>query len=251
MKPPWNLVKTKSSGGSNNMMGGMLPYLIAQQKGAEAKEPAANVENAKQQFGGNPPVGTKITATGYDVPLNRELSKDEINTLNNFDAVKGHTNYLKKYMVQDPNGFKQNFARANVPFGEIGSKDAQLIKFSLDDTSDRLLRLRSGAAINAQEFGRLRSLLPTLVDITGGDFDVINKKLDTFDNEFTLARDRVLGGAQSEQNRQMQQPAQTQSPVPGMPNGNSDNRVRVKNIVTGQTGTISETSFDPKKYEKI
>lgn len=28
-------------------------------------------------------------------------------------------------------------------------------------------------------------------------------------------------------------------------------RIRVRNIVTGQTGTISQSSFDPKKYERI
>lgn len=169
-----------------------------------------DVQNINNQFGGQAPPGTKLSDTGYSIPVNRELSKDEIQTLNNFDAVKNHITTLKQFMKDDPS-FKTDFARANIPFGEIGNKNAQLMKFSLGDMSDRLLRLRSGAQINNQEYNRLRSLMPTIVNITSGDYDVINKKLDTFNNEFDLARQRVLGGSQFETNRNI-------SPIPGMNN---------------------------------
>ena len=187
------------------------------------KSPIPGLDKTSNPLEFPPQPGARFTKAGYSTPVNREFNQDEMKTLNNFDAVKKHTGFLRNSMTSNPEGFKKSFIRANIPFAELGSDDALEIKFRINDTADRLLRLRSGAQINNQEFSRLRSLLPNLADISTGNFNMINRKLDLFDDEFSLARDRILGGSQFEEGRGI-------SPIPGSPGFQDDRSSKLQRI---------------------
>jgi len=205
----------------------LLTYILSQQKEEdkqgrlreETQEAPQFSRDIKTSFGGKTPVGATFKGGDLTIPLNRELTREEIQTLGMRDAFKYHVSYFKNQML-DPN-FRKNYSKATarlpLPFigsqkGNIlgfpttfGSKEAMLLNFSNMDMSDRLLRLRSGAQINEREYNRMSSLLPSFSDISDPNdtnYEVVNTKLDLFMEEFEKARMRIIEGAEFDENGQ-------------------------------------------------
>ena len=139
----------------------------------------------------------------------RKLTKQEIGSLNDFDSITKTTSFIRDQIANNPD-FLVDAARATAPFGmggiaSIGDVDARKILKKLTDASDRLLRLRSGAQINEQEFKRLRSLFPNFGDILTsmkvGNTELIMSNLEEFETEFANTRARILEGTSFEAGR--------------------------------------------------
>ena len=80
--------------------------------------------------------------------------------------------------------------KAKLPFGGF-DKTAQTYEVTRADVADRILRLRSGAQINEQEYQRLSRLLPTV-----GRFDEVDiENLKQFDREYSNLASRINSGA--------------------------------------------------------
>lgn len=154
-----------------------------------------------------------ITDQGADVrvPLNIDMTLDESRAAGMSDAFDAHVKFLEDQMNNNPN-FSNKFKKATMHFGgdkhqrgqvfgiptTWGDKEAQLIGFAIQDMADRVLRLRSGAQINEQEFDRLMGLLPSFVNITDPsdtNYEVIRTKLLSFKNEVNNIKNRLqMGG---------------------------------------------------------
>jgi len=173
----------------------------------------------------------------------RKFTQDEIRTMGTSDAWEHHKSYILGEMVNDPKGFEKSFIKATIDipvltFGKFqkgnilgypttaGDELSINLQRAFDDMSDRLLRLRSGAQINEQEFQRLRGLLPTWRDITvkvgkgGVSYPTIRKSLDDFGTELYVAKQRAIQGGFYEpdfwgEGYQKEEPV-TASPIPGM-----------------------------------
>lgn len=65
-----------SFGGGNSMQNQLMAYMLSQQKSQNAGQ---TVEGAMNSFQGQPPAGSKLSSSGgVEVPLNRELSAEEL-----------------------------------------------------------------------------------------------------------------------------------------------------------------------------
>lgn len=83
------------------------------------------------------------------------LSPTETASVQNFQELLKSADNIDAVLASDP-GFKGQLFRTGLPF----QPGAGNLSDELNNASDILLRLRSGAAINADEYRRLRSLLP-------------------------------------------------------------------------------------------
>jgi len=206
-----------AGGGSSSQnvpgLGALLGFVLGQQNAGNIGQRATNVKDQiDEAFPDGAPPGTQINVgkeTTAKIPINREFTIEEVRSLGMSDAFKAHVKSIQSQQA-NPEKFRETFGAATfrLPGGEkigqvgpfstsFGNKDAQLMKFRLKDMSDRLLRLRSGAQINEQEFLRLTGLLPTFEDISDPsdvNFDVVNTKLNTFLQEMDATRQRILSG---------------------------------------------------------
>ena len=146
--------------------------------------------------GQNLPPGTTAKVGNLTIPVNREFTEGESKTLSQAGSVIKQAEELKSILQGEMESNKSGKKTGNVKFEalfpfQVGSKEAQNYKLVLDDMSDRILRLRSGAQINEREYQRLRKLLPRF----GRYHEVDIKQLDKFLEEFTAIEGRIEGGA--------------------------------------------------------
>lgn len=206
-------------GGGTSGMGTLLGFMLGQQQREQQATTAGQTfEGLKEQFPpGSAPPGSSVNigkTVSANIPLNRKFTIDETRQLGMSDAFRVHIKDIGERMQTNPDQFRKSYGKATARLGSdkpgniglpfvgdvpftFGDKDAQMLKFRLTDMADRILRLRSGAQINEQEFQRLRGLLPVFEDITDPsdtDFEVINTKLNTFLNEFEATRQRIING---------------------------------------------------------
>lgn len=201
-----------SGGGSG--IGTLLGYMIAQQKGQGLQ---GQLGNDTTVTGGTDPV----TGAKFQTPESiskRKYGKEDIQIMGASDTFTRSRDYIIEKMDEDPEKFSEAFKKANVAipgltwgkqargnlFGvptTVGSELAINLQRELDNMSDLLLRLRSGAQINEQEFQRLRGLLPTYKDITvplsedgSTTFPTIRKSLNDFERDLSIAKKRAIEG---------------------------------------------------------
>ena len=145
----------------------------------------------------------------------RKYSVDEVRQLGTSEAITRHKDFLTNLLDKDPNSFAKSFGKANVNIPlltgrrkgnvlgvptTLGDEDATNIQRTLEDITDRIIRLRSGAQINVQEEERLRSILPSFKDLTipvgktGESYPTIRKSLNDIDLELRDIRQRALQG---------------------------------------------------------
>lgn len=185
------------------------------------------------------PVEANIEGVKWQTPESvslRKYTKEDVSALSASDAFTRSRNYLLSVMDKDPVKFRESFAKANVNIpgltqpqtrGNIkgyptvaGDETAINIQRELDNMSDLLLRLRSGAQINEAEFQRLRGLLPTYKDVTvevgenGETFPTIRRSLTQFENDLAIAKQRVIQGGYYDAQSWGDQ--SNSSPIPGM-----------------------------------
>jgi hypothetical protein len=90
-----------------------------------------------------------------------------------------------------PNKFVGGLRGAMEPLQGLGSPSTQKYGLVRKDFSDRLLRLRSGAQINEQEYTRLMGMLPQWWRNTDADIEQLNK----FKTEYTNLMNRITRGS--------------------------------------------------------
>ena len=135
------------------------------------------------------PGGTKITS-----PLARKFTGEEVKSLSTAEQLTTEIGDLKA-LISGPKAFKAQFA-GSLPFG-LGTTVGQSFKLLKDSVGERLLRLRSGAQINEQEFKRFMKLLPAFTRK-----DVLDiKQLERFEDEFNSIRGRILSGAKFDKDK--------------------------------------------------
>lgn len=192
-------MKPFKASGKSSGQGTLLAYMLSQKKRDSVPQ---DIDKIGQQVGGYKP-GAKLSITdrGAEIqqPLNADFTLDESRAIGQSDAFSAHVKYFENAMNEMPREvFISKFKKATTHWpgadrGQVmgfpttfGDKQAQLLKFALQDMSDRILRLRSGAQINPQEADRLMSLLPTWEDVSDPsdiDFEVIRTKLNQFKND--------------------------------------------------------------------
>lgn len=193
--------KPGASGRSSGSRGdsALMGYILGQQQREKA---GMDIQNIEQQVGGfKPGAKANITSRGAEVtqPLVQDFTLDESRAIGQGDAFQAHAQFLEDAMNKlPPETFKSKFKKATMHFpgadrGQVfgipttyGDKESQLIKFALQDMSDRILRLRSGAQINPQEANRLMALLPTWEDLSDPNdkqFEVVRTKLNQFNSD--------------------------------------------------------------------
>lgn len=185
-----------SSGGGQNAL---MQFMLSQMMRDKAPEDIATIQ---QQVGGfKPGAKLNITNRGAEVqqPLNMDFTLDESRAIGQGDAFNAHVKFFEDAMNTMPHDeFVSKFKKASMHFpgadrGQVfgfpttfGDSKSQLIKFALQDMSDRILRLRSGAQINPQEANRLMALLPTWEDVSDPNdknFEVVRTKLYQFNSD--------------------------------------------------------------------
>ena len=145
----------------------------------------------------------------------RKYSVDELRQLGTSEAITRHKEFLTNLLDKDPVAFSKSFGKANVNVPmltgrrkgnvlgiptTLGDEDATYIQRILEDMTDRIIRLRSGAQINVQEEERLRSILPSFKDLfiqvgkTGESYPTIRKALNDIELELRDTKQRVLEG---------------------------------------------------------
>lgn len=120
----------------------------------------------------------------FESPTEAEVSKKVI-----AEGMVKRIGELKGVLTSDVDKFSGTKIKASLPFG-LMDKKAQRYDSVQRALADDLLRLKSGAQINEQEFQRLSKLLtkPWRYD----DVDIQN--LTDFENQFTSIADRINKG---------------------------------------------------------
>lgn len=222
---------SKRGQGSSAGVATLLGYMLGQQKSLAGQA----------QVPGEVPVGRTDPLTGVrtETPESvsrRKYTKEDVSALSASDAFTRSRDFIISAINKDPIKFRESFAKANINIpgltqpqtrGNIkgyptvaGDQLAINIQRELDNMSDLLLRLRSGAQINEQEFQRLRGLLPTYKDITvevgenGETFPTIRRSLNQFENDLAIAKKRTIQGGYYDAQFWEDQPSS--SPIPGM-----------------------------------
>jgi hypothetical protein len=162
-------------------------------------------------MGGNLPPGTTFSMGGLTMPLNRKYTEGESKTLSQANAfVKDLTELRDMYKNKKATLGAQlvgssTAALQQVPLigkqlsgiamglGGIGQGGESRQNYSdlIGNVSERFLRLRSGAQINEQEYGRFMRMMPSLM--RNDKLDV--KQLDRFISEFSELSGRIESGA--------------------------------------------------------
>jgi hypothetical protein len=161
--------------------------------------------------GANLPPGTTFSMGGLTMPLNRKFTEGESKTLSQASAfVKDLTELRDMFknkkatpgaqfigsstaaLQQVPLVGKQ-LSGVTMGIGGVGRGGEARQNYSdlIGNVSERLLRLRSGAQINEQEYGRFMRMMPSLM--RNDKLDI--KQLDRFISEFSELQGRIDSGA--------------------------------------------------------
>jgi len=203
-------IKLKAGGGGSSRSNPLMALMALQARGQAGQNPNEVVTGRTDPFTG------EKTETPESVEF-RRYTVDEIRNLGMSESFKAHSDYINNLIDNDPDTFSKAFAKAtvNVPLLTTGQSKGNILGFpttmgdevainlnrSLADMSDRLVRLRSGAQINHQEYDRLTSLLPSFKDLTVPidetgtvKFPTIKKALQDFNTELGRVKQRALFG---------------------------------------------------------
>lgn len=152
--------------------------------------------------GGNYPPGTTLRAGPLTIPVNREYTEGESTKLSNAESMGGQIQKLRELVQKDQSkqtGRVPIQAEAMLPM-QAGKPDAQRFALIKNDLVDRLVRMRSGAQINNQEFARLSKLLPSIFRDDAVDLE----QLAVFEQEMNAIEGRISQGAAYNPNGQQQ-----------------------------------------------
>ena len=235
-------------GGGSSGISQLLAYQLGQEKSKQQQ--AQMPENSVITSATDPYSGLKRETP--ESVSKRKFGKEDIQVMGASDDFTKSRDYIIGEIDKDPSGFAEAFKKANVSipgltFGKqsrgnilgfpttYGSEKAINIQRSLDNMSDLLLRLRSGAQINEQEFDRLRSLMPTYKDISvplGEDgvttYPTIRTSLNNFEDSLSKAKQRAIEGGFFNEEAWTNQKTPT-SPVPNMPGYQASGQSRSTN----------------------
>lgn len=168
----------------------LLPVKENMKNVAELEKQSASVAQVPEQVNqlsgtmGAMKPGAQVVREGITNPVNREYTMDESKNLGGTDMLLAHIGEIERAM--DDAWFPASYMKATARLGRsqekgqilgiplsLGDEKAGKLKFAINDLSNRLLYLRSGAQINENEFTRLASALPSLTHILS-DFDFGN-----------------------------------------------------------------------------
>ena len=137
-----------------------------------------------------------------------KLTDTESQKYENAESINIQLQDLKSIIQEDATkGIGVSLQKAQFPVVGAFTEQGQRYRLIRGDISDRLLRMRSGAQINEQEFKRLNQLLPRIFRRENIDLEQLNK----FEREFSRIQERIRSGRvglQKEQDEQAQQPNQ-------------------------------------------
>lgn len=215
---------------------------LAKQGAAIANAPE-QVQGIMSRLPGGAPPGSEITREGIKIPINREMTVEETKAMSGAEAVSRHIDYIRQAQ-KDPD-FRSQFTKATFRIGGGGNKGqvagfptsfgdskAMMLNYAIEDLSNRLLYLRSGAQINEKEFERLSRTLPSWSDISDPNdtnYAVLNYKLNAFEQDLMNIRNRIMLGGNYDVNYweapvpsaiSATQAGSSTSPIPGMNQGN-------------------------------
>lgn len=226
----------KPSSGSNQGLGALLGFQLGQMKSQQAKEDLPE---------GATPVSGTINGVKYTSPLadikvreslrNVKFQKENFKTMRSSISsvpqgrVKGGISMLKSYI----SGGKGDEGSNSLFY--LHNKPAMAVALYRDLTGDT-------RTSDADAEKRALGLLPDQMEHP----DLINKKIGNIEDSLSM-REQLLstGSFQVSDNGDIL----TNEPFSRAIRGAS--RVKVRNKVTGATGTISPEAFDPNKYERI
>lgn len=192
--------------GIQNKLQAQRESSLQQQSESIASAPA-QVRSVTSMIPGGPPPGSEVTREGIKMPINREMTVEETKAMAGAEAINRHIDFIKG-MQADPT-FRDKFTKATFRVGgssekgqvfgfptSFGDSDAMKLSFAIQDMSNRLLYLRSGAQINEKEFTRLSRSLPSMTDISDNDptYSTLNFKLDAFKKDLEAIRNRIMLG---------------------------------------------------------
>jgi len=106
----------------------------------------------------------------------------ELNTITDATIIKQRIGDLRKILNE---GGKGQFA-ASLPFGGF-SESGQELKSIIEDVGERILRLKSGAAVTPSEYERFIGMLPKFLRMDKVDLN----QLDRLEEEFTFKLDEL------------------------------------------------------------
>lgn len=170
--------------------------LLEERKAELNPTQGGSLQDLQSLFGGSVPPGTTASFRGpggskITTPLNRELTTDESRATTGAEEMLVRANRLKETIQGNKDkGLRSPQVMSLLPFAG-GDPTAQQYKQDINYFSDTLLRLRSGAQINEQEYKRLRRLLPRLG--TADEVDITT--LNDFMREFSAVKGRIETGA--------------------------------------------------------
>jgi hypothetical protein len=222
-------VSFNSSGGGNSLLNMMMAQSMLGEKqntmnqaavekqGLTTQAAVPQAMGAVEKIGspqGKPfiPPGTVFKTDVATSPGNRETTVDESKALSGSDMIMRHINYIKSEMDTNPR-FGDIYNKATFRVGAsgnkgqvagfplwFGDKDAAKLNFAIQDLSNRLLYLRSGAQTNEGEFRRLSATLPSWSHIQGmgGDTSVLKKMLDDYSFDAQNIKQRIIQGGNYE-----------------------------------------------------
>jgi len=155
--------------------------------------------------------GTTAKIGEVNIPLNPKYTGEEVKALASAEELGIQLNTLKDIVNEDKaiwetrkqgivgglDALKQTGqGLGTLPFGGFSEKGQRFSTFR-DSVAERLLRLRSGAQINENEYKRFMKMLPKVWRKDNVDMEM----LDSFTREFNTIQQRIRGGALWDKNK--------------------------------------------------
>ena len=146
--------------------------------------------------------GATFTGGGFKLPINRKFEQSEYKDLASAEALTRDIADLRSIVAADKAGYandgnplkaSQFLGSGAFSWGPLKGLTNKGQRFALKKKSvgERLLRLRSGAQINENEYKRFMELLPTI--FRDDDLDI--EQLDNFTKEFESISGRINQGS--------------------------------------------------------
>lgn len=176
------MYKAKTAELSNPQNGGARGiFLVNRRTGKISKAGDSSMAEVDQTL-----VGQKDRIMGVDIPPASATSM--------FSSAEASTKQIDDLMgMLKTNPNVKMAGQLPGMLSGLGDEQSQRYHLIRKDFSDRLLRLRSGAQINEQEFSRLMGMLPQWYRNNGVDIEQLGK----FKNEYTNLMGRLSGGGLS------------------------------------------------------
>lgn len=206
--------------------------------------PAA--EGVKQQMGGAAPVGTTLTQGGLKQEMNRKLDTGERQDVASARSLEPLVANIRakvgKGIFNDPAGLgdvgrtmRQAMVDSGHPLATYSDKDLQSLQSDFNGLKTQIPFSFGGKTLTPTE----KEVVFRLLNTTGKADNIILKDLDQAMGMIMSKEAIVTGGVNA-----------ATSPETSTP-GAGDHKIRVRDKVSGRSGQISESKFNPDKYERI